>query len=142
MRLVNLENGAIECPHTDGESSQVGGKILWDYLKEHKDQKYAFIHNHNTATELSLPDVELMMSEQQLPIVASVRNDGIIYLVENNGKHCNEIPYIRYEKEAQEFMQNYGDKSDIGKYSLDKEIFYRDLVIKEFSREGMKVYGE
>lgn len=142
MRLVNLENGVIECQHTDGESSQVGGKILWDYLKNHKDQKYAFIHNHNVATELSLPDVELMMTEQQLPIVASVRNDGIIYLVESNGKHCNEVPYIRYEKEAEEFMQNYGDKSDIGKYSLDKEIFYRNLVIQEFSKEGMKIYGE
>lgn len=142
MRLVNLKNGTIECPYTDGEPSQVGGKVLWDYLKNHKDQKYAFIHNHNVATELSLPDVELMMTEQQLPIVASVRNDGIIYLVESNGKHCNEVPYIRYEKEAEEFMQNYGDKSDIGKYSFDKEIFYRDLVINEFSKEGMKIYGE
>ncbi|MCM1190525.1 MAG: phage minor capsid protein [bacterium] len=142
MRLVNLQNGAIECAHTDGEPSQVGGKMLWDYLKNHTEQKYAFIHNHNMATELSLPDVELMMTEPQILVVAAVRNDGIIYLVESNGKKCNEIPYIRYEKEAEEFTQNYGEKSNMGKYSVDKEIFYRDHVIKEFSKEGMRRYGE
>lgn len=141
MRLVNLKTGEIQCPHTDKEFNSVGGRVLWEYLKEHPDEQFAFIHNHNTATELSLPDVELMMNEKQLPVVASVRNDGIIYLVESNGKHSNDIPYLRYEKEAEEFSRKYTDKSDQGKYSRDKELLFRNLVIQEFAKGGMKEFG-
>lgn len=144
MRLVNLGNGEIECPHTDGLPNQVGGKILYEYLKNHPETEYAFIHNHNTETELSLGDVELMVSNRQLPVVAAVRNDGIITVIESNGKHTSDFLPLRYDEQRTKYKEEkYGKKVPEDKaceYSLEIELYTRNLAIEEFSKRGIVKY--
>lgn len=144
MALVDMDNGKIVCRHTDNLPNQVGGKVLYDYLKEHSTNKYAFIHNHNRATELSLGDIELMANNEQIISIAAVRNDGIISIVKSNGKHTSDYLPLRYEKELTEYrLKKYGKKIPMEKYaeySLDSELFLRNLAIEEFSDGGMITY--
>lgn len=144
MCLVNLSNGDLECHHTDNDPGTVGGATLFKYLEAHPENDYAFIHNHNHATELSLPDLELMIGNEQLKIVAAVRNDGIITLVETNGKHSNEFMTLRYDEQITQYRQErYGDRVPlemIQQYNIDKEVYTRNLAIKEFAKGGMKEY--
>lgn len=144
MRLVNLDTGEIECSHTDGLPNQVGGRTLYEYLKSHPKEKYAFIHNHNTETELSLGDVELMVSNMQLQVVAAVRNDGIITVIESNGKHTSDFLPLRYDEQRTRYREKkYGKKvpeDRVWEYSLDIELFTRNLAIEEFSKRGIVKY--
>lgn len=137
MRLVNLKTGELECAYTDGMKNCVGGKTFYDYLRAHESEHYAFIHNHSVATELSLGDVELMANNEQIKTVAAVRNDGIIYYVKSNGKHTNEYLCLRYEKEWQEYLQNKREEGKTINYEMERELFHRDMVIKDFSDGGM-----
>lgn len=144
MCLVDVDSGDIVCHHTDELPGSVGGSTLYKYLEEHPKSKFAFIHNHNNATEMSLADVELMANNVQLEIVAAVRNDGIITLTETNGKHCNDFMSLRYDEQRAQYRQeHYGDRVPHDKhykYGIEIEIFTRDLAIQEFAKGGMKEY--
>lgn len=146
MRLVNLDTGKIECPYTDELPNQVGGRTLYRYLDSHSENRYAFIHNHNVATELSFPDIELMANNKQISVVAAVRNDGIITLVESNGIHTNEYLMLKYENQIKEFAKkNFGypvPTENLAEYIEKLEIFIRNLTIKDFSKGGLREYGE
>lgn len=144
MELVNLKTGELSCLLTDELPNQVGGKKLFDYLKMHPDEEYAFIHNHNTATELSLGDIELMVYNKQIQVVAAVRNDGIISVVESNGRHTDDYISLRYQERTDAYrLKKYGrivPPERLGEYNLDMELFIRDLAIEEFSKGGMIFY--
>ncbi len=144
MALVDMDNGEIVCRHTDNLQNQVGGKELYDYLKAHSTSKYAFIHNHNRATELSLGDIELMANNEQIIAIAAVRNDGIISVVKSNGKHTTDFLPLRYDEELSEYrLKKYGKRVPMEKYaeySLASELFLRSLAIEEFSDGGMIIY--
>ena len=85
-----------------------------------------------------------MIGNEQLKIVAAVRNDGIITLVETNGKHSNEFMTLRYDEQITQYRQErYGDRVPlemIQQYNIDKEVYTRNLAIKEFAKGGMKEY--
>ena len=144
MALVDLDKNEIVCRHTDELPSQVGGRVLYDYLKAHPNSNYAFIHNHNTATELSLGDIELVVNNQQINIVAAVRNDGIITVVESNGKKVSDFLPLRYDSQRTKYKEEkYGKivpSERSAEYLLNIELFTRDLAIEEFSKEGMIIY--
>lgn len=145
MVLVDLSDGTLHCRHTDKNPSQVGGKVLYDYLRAHEGKKYAFIHNHNSATELSLGDIELMVNNNQIEVVAAVRNDGIITVVESSGKKSSDFLPLRYDSQRTKYREErYGkvvpsEKS--AEYSLEIELFTRDLAIAEFAKGGIHRYG-
>ena len=79
--FVDLNTGEIGRYVTDRLPESVVPD--YPYLKKHSN--VAFLHNHNVDTELSFPDVGLMVNETEINVVAAVRNDGIITLVESNG---------------------------------------------------------
>ena len=122
----------------------VGGRTFYKYLDEHPNAEYAFIHNHNVATELSLADLELLANNKQIILVAAVRNDGIITVVKSNGKHTSEFIPLKYDKQRDEYKNKKYGKFVPGEktsdYNIDIEIFTRDLVIEDFTDGGMEVY--
>lgn len=144
MCLVDLDSGDIVCHHTDELPGSVGGSTLYKYLEEHPKSKFAFIYNHNNATEMSLADVELMENNVQLETVEAVRNDGIITLTETNGKHSNDFMSLRYDEQRTRYRQeHYGYRVPhkmAQHYNIEIEVFTRDLVIQDFAKGVMKEY--
>jgi len=136
--FVDLSTGKIGEYVTDRERDSV--KPDYEYLKANPDVNVAFLHNHNEDTELSFPDVGLMANENAINVVAAIRNDGIITLVESNGKKTSEylpLEYLQDKIRIQKYMtseKGYFDTTEV-------EIELRDIAIKDYAREGMKVYG-
>lgn len=136
--FVDLSTGEIGKYVTDNERDSVIPD--YRYLKANPSVKVAFLHNHNEDTELSLPDVGLIVNEKGINVVAAVRNDGIITLVESNGKKSSKYLPLEYEEEKKRIQnQMIVDKGyfDV----IEGEVKLRDIVIKDYAQEGMRVYG-
>ena len=69
--FVDLKSGEIGKSVTDDLSDSV--RPDYKYLKENPHVSVAFLHNHNTDTELSFPDVCLIANDNCINIVAAVR---------------------------------------------------------------------
>ena len=136
-KLVNLKTGKIEFSTTDQEFSQVGG--FYKHVLENEGETYAFIHNHNTATKLSLPDLQILAGDDNIKVIAAVRNDGIISLVESNGTVTNEYLPIYYEKQINQYIKEHAKEygADI---SIKAEEYAVELAAREFGK-GMGIYG-
>ena len=137
--FVDLNSGEIGKYMTDKEANSV--KPDYRYLKNNPDARVAFLHNHNTDTELSFPDLCILANECEINIVAAVRNDGIITLVETNGKKTSDylpFEYLEYTNEIRKkMMEQAGYIND-----RELEINLRDKAIMEFSKGGMQIYGD
>lgn len=135
--FVDLDTGEIGKYVTDRLPESVVPD--YSYLKEHEN--VAFLHNHNVDTELSFPDVGLMVNETEINIVAAVRNDGIITLVESNGMKNSAYLPLEYEELRKKTEMDMLDKDGyIDPWKV--EIALRDKAIKEYAKNGMKTYGE
>ncbi len=73
----------------------------------------AFLHNHNEDTELSFPDVGLLANDVEINVVAAVRNDGIITLVESNGRKTKEYLPLQYLEDINRIRKDMMMKVDI-----------------------------
>lgn len=135
--FVDLDTGEIGKYVTDRLPESVVPD--YSYLKEHEN--VAFLHNHNVDTELSFPDVGLLVNETEINVVAAVRNDGIITLVESNGlKNSAYLPleYQNIQKQIEKKMMD--EKGYIDPWEV--EIKLRDKAIEKYVKNGMRVYGE
>lgn len=136
--LVNLKTGNIEFSTTDKEFSQVGG--FYKHVLANPEETYAFIHNHNTATKLSLPDLQILAGKDNIKMVAAVRNDGIISLVESNGTVTNEYLPLYYEEQINQFIEAH--KNEYGtSINIKAEEYAVELAVREFGK-GMIIYGD
>lgn len=136
--FVNLENGEIGKYVTDELKDSV--RPDYQYLLDNPKVKVAFLHNHNEDTELSFPDVGLLANDVEINVVAAVRNDGIITLVESNGEKTTAylpLEYAAYANKIREQMMLQNGCIS----SRRLEIALRDKAINEFAKEGMKIYG-
>ena len=135
--FVDLNTGEIGRYVTDRLPESVVPD--YPYLKKHSN--VAFLHNHNVDTELSFPDVGLMVNETEINVVAAVRNDGIITLVESNGMKNSAYLPLEYEELRKKIeMDMLGRDGYIDPWKV--EIALRDKAIKEYAKNGMKTYGE
>lgn len=137
--FVNLETGEIDEIVTDKLPKSVVPN--YKYFNENPNASVAFLHNHNVDTELSFPDIGLLVNEKEINIVAAVRNDGIITLVESNGKKSsNYLPleYLDFKNKIEEKQLETNGFIDPWK----TEIALRDKTINDYAKGGMKEYGE
>ena len=135
--FVDLNTGEIGRYVTDRLPESVVPD--YPYLKKHSN--VAFLHNHNVDTELSFPDVGLMVNETEINVVAAVRNDGIITLVESNGMKNSAYLPLEYEELRKKIEMDMLDRDGyIDPWKV--EIALRDKAIKEYAKNGMKTYGE
>lgn len=78
MYLIDLKTGEKAYYETNGEASSVG-LDFWRFVKEHSQNDYAFVHNHNIISSLSETDLMTPITTNNIPIVFAVQNDGVIY---------------------------------------------------------------
>lgn len=84
MYLVNLSTGNLDFYETNDEPSSVG-YMFYKHLTRHPEDKFAFVHNHNTDGTFSETDMRTLLTVDGIQAMLAVRNDGIIYAVERNG---------------------------------------------------------
>lgn len=134
--FVDLDSGKIGKYVTDEEPYRVYPD--YKYFKEHPNSNVAFIHNHIEDTELSLPDIGLLANDEQIKIIAAVRNDGIITLVESNGNKSEEYIYSEFEEERSRKRKELEEKGYCDHIAL--ETYTRDIAIKKYGKGGMIIF--
>lgn len=124
------------CKEVDFGTSEDYSSVssYYKFLREHLEGKYIMVHNHNTHSSLSLPDLQELASWQNLDGVISAANDGFINCVVSNGRKTKDYLYSRY------LEGDYGVDKSMGE--IDRELFMVDLAVNEFAKGGMIVYGE
>ena len=111
----------------------------YSFLKEH--QNVAFVHNHNKATELSLPDIGKVANNKERNAIIAMRNDGVATAIISNGIKTSDYLPLRYNdsgdrKKIIEEMMN--TKGTVDVIELEKKLL--KLAVSEFSEGGMLKY--
>lgn len=140
MHLIDLSTGNDDYYETNGDTGSVGIEF-WNYIKEHKNQKFAFIHNHNITSSLSQADLMTSATQQNVPVMIAVQNNGVKYYVERT-KDAVDIGYpdIYYENELKEL----NEKSRSGRITPTERMQQREQIIidclyRDFFEKGMVI---
>lgn len=135
MFLVNLETGRPEFYEKGNENSV--GMAFWNFIKqeENKNKQFAFIHNHNIISSLSVEDLTTAAQAKNVPVMIAVQNDGVTYGVTRKGEPMKGSFFAeeRYKEEIKELedLRNSGFISRM-EYGLRKEEIIIQSMIKEF----------
>jgi len=123
--LVDLRNGGHAYQEI-GETGEVGGKAFWDYINLHKNDNYAFVHNHGIASSLSETDVGTLVTTQSIKVMVATQNDGLKYLAESNNRTLKTgILDELYEKDLKEL----NNKSQNGMISAIERLAKREEIL-------------
>lgn len=136
-QLVDLKTGDASNITTDELPNSV--RPDYNFLREHNN--VAFVHNHNEATELSLPDVGEVVNNKEINAIIAMRNDGVATAIISNGIKMPDYLPLRYDdsgdrKKIIEEMIN--TKGTIDAIELEKKLL--ELAISEFSEGGILRY--
>lgn len=136
MYLVNLNTGNLDFYETNGMPNEVGYKF-WKYIDEHKNQKFAFVHNHNTNSSLSETDLNTMLTTEQVPTMIAVTNNSIKYIAERKKMlettDCDSL----YKEEIDELNKMVKDGTImVAQRGRRREIIIVDNLIRDYTRKG------
>lgn len=141
MYLVNLKTGKLEYYETNGEAEQVGYEF-GKFLLNNPDGEYAFVHNHNIVSSLSLGDLITPITHRNILMQIAVQNDGVKYVAKRNHKIEieNFIPDSYYEEKLRELnnLSRSGKITPIERL-LKREEILTEAIIKEFYSDGVEV---
>lgn len=130
--LIDVSTGSEVDFGTSKEYNSVNH--YYKFLREHLDGKYVMVHNHNTHTQISLPDMQELVMWDNLDGVISVSNDGYICCAISNGKKTNKYLFSKYKQ------GDYGvEKLES---EIEQEVLMVDLAAKEFTRGGILKHGQ
>lgn len=128
MYLIHAESGESSF-YEKGLPGEVGGEAFWKFLDSHKEDKFIFVHNHNTDGYFSETDMRTLLREKQISAMIAVRNDAVIYVAEKG----EDVPKSGY------FDDLFRDElDDLTEKIRKKEISEADRNIK---REEIIVDG-
>lgn len=135
--LVNAKTGLWQYRET-GAESEVGGSDFWEFIKKHPDDKFVFIHNHNTDGWLSEADLMTLLTTDSIDAMIAVRNDGVIYTApKNDGVNLKGFLWQLYDSEIQELRK---------KALLDDRLLFtverESLMVKNALRDFVRGYFE
>lgn len=133
LYLVDLSGETNPYYETSGMPDSVGFDF-WGYANSNKEKTFAFIHNHNTDSSLSLTDLETPILCDNIPIQIAVRNDGVIYIAERKKMAPDDyLPDVYFENELRELNKKSRDgKITPAERMKERENILIDSIIKEF----------
>lgn len=137
LRLVDLSTGDWSYYETNGMPNEVGYEF-WKYLNEHKDSRFAFVHNHNTDSSFSETDMRTLLTTEQIPIMIAVRNDGVIYLAERKGKILDSGWFDElYPNDIKRLNQQVADGTiSLAERSKRRELIIVDNLLRDYTKAG------
>ena len=129
--IVDLETGEVVDFGTSKASNSVS--YYHSFLKANPKGKYIMVHNHNTESPLSLPDIQELVSWDNLDAVCAVTNNGLTYSVRHNGVECKDYLWLKYEKEVKRLREHALDSREI-------ELRLVDVAVKELGKGGIRIH--
>lgn len=81
LSLIDIDTGE-EVYYESGNEESVGSDKFWNYIRENKSKKLAFVHNHNTDGYFSETDMRTLLTTKNIKIFGAIRIDGVKYFAE------------------------------------------------------------
>lgn len=137
MYLVNLKTGTLDYYETNHMAHEVGYKF-WGYLKEHSDEEFAFVHNHNTDSAFSEADMRTLLTEKQIPVMIACRNDSVKYVAERKGSPLESGWFDDlYEQDLNEIRAKIrsGEISS-AEWSKRRELLIVENLLRDYTKGG------
>lgn len=133
--LVDLSTGAYAYSEK-GNDVSVGFDEFRNFIKEHPNQKFAFVHNHNTDGYFSETDMRTLLTTDNIEMFVAVRIDGVIYVAEKTQAAPNYALFDRlFPDEISELNLQY--KNGIitaGERTRKREEIIVDGLLKKFTK--------
>ena len=142
MHLVNLETGVVEYYETNQMENEVGYRF-WKHLDKNPDARYAFVHNHNTDSSFSEPDMRTLLTTREIPVMIAARNDGVKYIAERSGDVLKSVIFDDlYEKELNELnRQVRAGIIPMSERSIRRESLIVENLLKDYTKgKGLVEY--
>lgn len=142
MHLVNLETGVVEYYETNQMENEVGYRF-WKHLDKNPDARYAFVHNHNTDSSFSEPDMRTLLTTREIPVMIATRNDGVKYVAERSGDVLKSVIFDDlYEKELNELnRQVRAGIIPMSERSIRRESLIVENLLKDYTKgKGLVEY--
>ena len=135
MHLVNLKTGEVEYYETNMEENEVGYKF-WKHLDSHPDDRYAFVHNHNTDSSFSEADLRTLLTTKEIPMMIATRNDGVKYVAERSGLVLESGWFDDlYDADIQALNQQIRDGIiPASERSLRREMLIVDNLLRDYTK--------
>lgn len=136
MYLVNLDTGNLDYYETNGMPNEVGYQF-WKYIEEHKDEKFAFIHNHNTNTSFSETDLITMLRNKQIPTMIAVTNDSVKYVAERKKMLETTDFDLLYKEDMDKLNKMVRDGTImVAQRGRMRETIIVDNLIRDYTKKG------
>lgn len=136
MYLVNLDTGNLDYYETNGMPNEVGYRF-WKYIEEHKDEKFAFIHNHNTNTSFSEADLTTMLRNKQVPTMIAVTNDSVKYVAERKKMLETTEFDLLYKNDMDKLNKMVRDDTImVAQRGRMRETIIVDNLIRDYTKKG------
>ena len=142
MYLVNLETGVVEYYETNQMENEVGYRF-WKHLDKNPDAQYAFVHNHNTDSSFSEPDMRTLLTTREIPVMIAARNDGVKYVAERSGDVLKSVIFDDlYEKELNDLnRQVRAGIIPMSERSIRRESLIVENLLKDYTKgKGLVEY--
>ena len=130
--LIDLETGEEVDFGTSERTSSVD--YYYPYIRQHKGGNFVMVHNHNTESGLSLPDIQELSSWKEIEAIVSVTNNGIINVAVSNGVKSGDYLMLRYDKIKNQYMNQKTNRE------IEEEMV--KCAVKDFVRGGIRKYGQ
>lgn len=127
MHLVNLKTGKVEYYETNQAENEVGYRF-WKHLDKNPDIQYAFVHNHNTDSSFSEPDLRTLLTEKQIPVMIAARNDSVKYVAERSGE---VLKTALFDDLYEDDIRALNNQLKNGTISISERGLRRELMIVE-----------
>lgn len=124
-----------------GTFDSVGGTKFWEYLKNNKDKSFAFVHNHNTASEFSETDMQTLLLDNPVNMFVISRLDGKCFVVEKKSTPPKSFFDSLYPEEIKALTNKLkkGEIDGAERTRLREELLVSN-VIRDYSMGGKKIW--
>lgn len=142
LQLVDLESGLL-LYHENGHETEVGGPEFWKYVREHPNQKIAFVHNHTTDGYFSESDMQTLLRTDNIKMFVAVRLDGVKYIAEKTGKPPAGFLFDHlYQKELDSLTQQYRNGIiTAGERTSKRELLLVDNLLRDYTKGLIELDG-
>ena len=136
--LVDAHTGEHSYVEDSRETSSVGGRQFWEFIKEREADEFICVHNHPVAAEPSSTDLTTLARTKNITASVVAQNDGLKYVYQSNGQQMPATPpALLYEqrKEVRDLTQLLRDgKLTPSEHTKRCEELYIKYITEEYTR--------
>lgn len=135
LYLINLLTGEADY-YEKGNEYSVGFEGYREFIKEHKNERFAFVHNHNMDGYFSETDMRTLLTTDSIDVIIAVRLDGVRYIAEKVKKAPSLVLYDElFPDEIKELNLKYRNGIiSAGERTRMREEIIVDGLLKEFTK--------